>query len=42
MAHKKPNPRRGPTWQGLYTRRTKTLAEKREQADRKAKQRGWA
>ena len=41
MAHKKVNAHRGPTWQGLYIRRTKTLAEKREQADRKAKQRGW-
>lgn len=42
MAHKKPNPHRGPTWQGLYTRRTKTLAEKREQMARREKQRGWA
>ena len=41
MAHKKVNAHRGPTWQGLYTRRTKTLAEKRAQADRRAKQRGW-
>lgn len=41
MAHKKKNEHRGPTWQGLYTRRTKTLEEKRRQVDRRQKQKGW-
>lgn len=41
MAHKKVNEHRGPTWQGLYTRRTKTLKERKAQEDKKAKQKGW-
>lgn len=41
MAHKKVNEHRGPTWQGLYTRRTKTLKEKKDQERKKEKQRGY-
>jgi hypothetical protein len=41
MAHKKKHEKRGPTWQGLYPRRTKTLEEKKRQADRQKKQKGW-
>ena len=38
---KKKNAKRGPTWQGLYPRRTKTLKEKKNQEDKKEKQKGW-
>jgi hypothetical protein len=41
MAHKKTNPHRGPTWEGYFPRRTKTLVEKKRAADRKQKQKGW-
>lgn len=39
--NKKKNEHRGPTWQGLYPRRTKTFKEKKNQEDRKQKQKGW-
>lgn len=38
---KKKNEHRGPTWQGLFTRKTKTLKEKKLQEDKKRKQKGW-
>lgn len=41
MAHKKKNEHRGPTWQGLFVRKTKTLKEKKAQEERKRKQRGY-
>ena len=43
MAHKKKkeNSETRKTWVGLYTRKTKTFAEKKKQADKKAKQKGW-
>lgn len=42
MAHNnKKNAHRGPTWQGLYVRKTKTFKEKKAQEERKQKQRGW-
>lgn len=41
MAHKKNNDHRGPTWQGLFPRRTKTLREKKLQEDKKRKQKGY-
>ena len=38
---KKKNECRRPTWQGLFTRKTKTLKEKKLQEDKKCKQKGW-
>lgn len=41
MTRKKNNEHRGSTWQGLFTRRTKTLREKKLQEEKKQKQKGW-
>lgn len=41
MPHKKKNPHRGPTWEGYFPRRTKTLKEKKDQEDKRNKQKEW-